>query len=118
MNRTSTHGVIAVRHQTTPLTSFALSVTRTRDRFEFSPLRDANSTAVAASVTFDPFALIKGTASFGYSDFEPLSAGVPNFRGATAALDLSYVAFSTTKFTVQGARDVQYSFHINSPYYV
>jgi hypothetical protein len=43
---------------------------------------------------------------------------VPAYQGTTAAVDLSYVALGTTRLSVTAARDVQYSFDINQPYYL
>jgi hypothetical protein len=118
LNRTTTTGALTVRYRLTPLTTLTLDMSHAQDRFAFSSARDSDSTAIAAGVTLDPFALIKGSASFGYRSFQPLSAGVPEYQGSTAAFDLSYVPLGTTKLAVQGARDVQYSYDINRPYYV
>lgn len=118
LNRTSTTTGASVRHQLTPLTSLALEITRVEDRFEFSPLRDSNSTAVSGVVTFDPFALIKGTARFGYRDFQPVQPGLPDYKGSIAAADLSYILLGTTRFSVGVIREVQYSYDINQPYYL
>ena len=118
LNRTVTTESVTVRHQLTPLTSVNLDLGREQDRFEFSPLRDSDSTKVSLGVKFDPFALLKGGAALGYRDFTPLVAGVPSFRGLVADVDLSYVALGSTKLSVQGSRDVQYSFDVNQPYYV
>ena len=118
LNRTMTTGAFTLRHQLTPLTSLTLDVSREQDRFEFSPPRDSNSTQVSGGVKFDPFALIKGNASFGYRDFQPLSPGLPGYKGSTAAVDLSYVALGSSKLGVTATRDVQYSYDINQPYYL
>jgi hypothetical protein len=118
LNRTTSGGGVSLRHQLTPLTSISLNVGRTQDRFEFSPLRDSNSTAISGSVSFDPHALLKGGASVGYRDFEPLSPGLPNYKGTTATGDLSYALLGTTRFAVQFKRDVNYSYDINQPYYL
>ncbi len=118
LNRVTTTGGLSVRHQLTPLTSISLTATRSQDRFQFSSLRDSNSTAAAATISFDPFALIKGSATFGYRDFEPLTPGLQNFKGATAAVNLSYTLLGTTRFSVTGTRDVAYSYDVNQPYYV
>jgi putative beta-barrel porin BBP2 len=118
LNRTATSASLSLRHQLTPLTSLGLEVTRSEDRFDFSPLRDSHSTSYSGTVRLDPVALIKGSASFGYRDFEPVDAGLPPFKGATAAIDLAYTVFGTTRFAVEGTRDVQYSFDINQPYYL
>ena len=118
LNRTTTTRALSVRYQLTPLTSLAADVSRDQDRFEFSPLRDSDSTRIAGTVVLDSFALIKGSATFGYRDFTPLSADVPAYKGATAVVDLWYSVFETTKLSVQALRDVQYSFDINQPYYL
>jgi hypothetical protein len=81
-------------------------------------LRNSNSTSFSGTVRLDPAALIKGSATIGYRDFEPMDAGLPPFNGATAAIDLAYSVFGTTRFSFEGTRDVQYSFDINQPYYL
>jgi len=118
LNRTVQAGGVAVRHQLTPLTTIGVSATREQSRFEFSPLRDSDSTSIFASVTFDPFALIKGSAKVGYRNFHPLSPGLPDFTGLTASGDLSYTLLGATRFSVNFTRDVQYSYEINQPYYL
>ena len=118
LSRVVTTEAITVRHRLTPLTDVTLDISRDEERFEFSHLRDSDSTAVSAGFKFDPFALLKGSATFGYKDFKPLSPDYPRYKGSTAAVNLSYVALGTTKLSVQGTRDVQYSYNINQPYYV
>jgi hypothetical protein len=93
-------------------------VGRQEDRFDFTQLRDSNSTVAGVQVSFDPYALIKGSARIGYRDYQPIMPGVPSFRGTTAAADLSYSLLGTTRFGVQIFRDVQYSYDVNEPYYV
>jgi hypothetical protein len=118
LNRTVTAESITLRHQLTPLTSLILDAGRQQDRFEFSHLRDSDSTTITGGIKFDPFALLKGSARFGYRNFQPLVAGLPNYRGSTAAVDLTYVALGSTKVTATGTRDINYSYDINQPYYV
>lgn len=118
LNRTMATGALTIRHQLTPLTSLTLDVSRGQDRFEFSSPRDSNSTVVSGGVKFDPLALIKGGASFGYRDFQPLSPGLRGYQGSSASVDLSYTALGSTKLGVTATRDVQYSYDINQPYYL
>jgi hypothetical protein len=118
LNRTTSTAGFTVRHELTPLTSLTFDATRVLDRFDFSPLRDADSTVIVAGVRLDPYALIKGTARFGYRDFRPADASLAGYEGSTAAVDLTYVALGTTSLGFQMARDVQYSFDINQPYYL
>lgn len=118
LNRAETAVDLTVRYQVTPLTNLLFQGGRQEDRFDLDPLRDSNSMRFAVGVTFDPFALIKGSAQIGYRRFEPLSAAVPGYEGSTAQVDLSYVALGSTKVSVQALRDVQYSYQVTQPYYL
>lgn len=118
LNRTVTEEGLSVRYEITPLTSFTIEATREQDRFEFSNLRDSDSSRLTAGIKFDPAALIKGGLVIGFRDFKPLDGSLPGFRGTTVAADLSYVLLGMTKIGVKGTRDVQYSFDINQPYYL
>jgi hypothetical protein len=118
LDHVSTSGAVSIRHELTPLTSLSFDVGRIQDRFDSTSLRDSNSTTAGVQVSFDPAALIHGSARFGYRDFEPLSTGVPAFKGGTVAVNLGYVLLGSTKFDVTATRDVQYSFDVNQPYYL
>jgi hypothetical protein len=118
LNRTvSTEGA-TFRIQLTPLTGIAFEASAEQDRFEFSPERDTDSTLISAGLKFDPAALLKGTARFGYRNFKPAATAVPGYQGVTAAVDLSYVPQDSTKLTLLLAHDVQYSYDVNQPYYL
>jgi hypothetical protein len=116
LNRTTTAGDISVRHQLTPVTSVTLMVAREADRFEYSTVRDSDSTRIAAGVNFN--ARIGGSARLGFRNFQPLSADVPAYQGATAQVDLSITPFGATRIGVQAGRDLQYSFEGTRPYYI
>ena len=118
LNHTTTGAGLSLRHQLTPLTSLSLTAAKSEDRFEFSPLRDSTSTSVAGNVTFDRFALIRGGATVGYTNFHVDSPGVADFQGITAAINLAYTLLGSTRFAVDAGRDVQYSYDVNQPYYV
>jgi Putative beta-barrel porin 2 len=118
LNRTVSEEAISVRHELTPLTSLTFETSREQDRFEFSPVRNSDSTRFTGGVKLDPAALIKGGAVVGFRDFKPLDPNLAGFRGTTVAADLSYVLLGVTKFAVKGTRDIQYSYDINQPYYV
>src|SRR5207247_9571604 len=77
LSNTITSQSLTLRHQLTPLTGITLGVGKQQDRFDFSSLRDSDSTYVDVGVKFDPFALLKGGATVGYRNFEPLVAGLP-----------------------------------------
>jgi hypothetical protein len=118
LNRTETVETLAVRHALTPLTSITVDVSKQQDRFDFSPLRDANSTQTTIGLEFAPDALISGVARIGFRNFNPLASDIPEFSGSTASVNLSYIAAGTTKLAFQANRDVQFSFDINQPYYL
>lgn len=118
LNHVTTTTGFFVRHQLTPLTSVTFGASRTQDRFDFSSLRDSDSNTGSVSLTFDPFALIKGGVSLGYRDFRPSSAGLADYRGLTTAINLSYTASEMTKFSVKANRDIEYSFDTDQPYYL
>jgi Putative beta-barrel porin 2 len=118
LNHVTTNTGFFVRHQLTPLTSVMVTASRIQDRFDFSSLRDSDSNIGAVSLTFDPFALIKGSLTVGYRDFRPSAAGLADFRGLTTAVNLSYTATEMTKFSVKANRDIEYSFDTDQPYYL
>ena len=118
LNHMTTGAGVFVRHQLTPLTSVSLTASRTRDRFDFSSLRDSNSNTAAVSLTFDPVALIKGGVTLGYRAFRPQSEGLAGYSGLTTAVNLSYNASEMTRFSVKANRDIEYSFDTNQPYYL
>jgi hypothetical protein len=118
LNRTTTTGALTVRHRLTPLTTLTLDVAREEDRFEFSPLRDSDSTSVTAGAKFDPFALIKGSVWVGYRSFTPLLPATPAFNGVIADAKLWYVLRESTRLDVEIQRDVQYSYDTTQPYYL
>lgn len=118
LNRVVTNEGLTIRQQVTPLTSVTLALVREEDRFDFTPLRNSNSTSGTITVTFDPQALIKGTATFGYQSFQPVDPNLPSYTGATASADLSYVLLGMTKFGLRVTRGVQYSYDVTQPYYL
>ena len=118
LSRTLTAASVTIRHELTPLTSFIVDVGRQQERFDFSPLRDTDSTQVNVGLRFDAFALINGFAQVGYRDYAPLSSDLPRYSGSIASVNLSYVALGATRLGVVFARDIQHSFDFNQPYYL
>jgi len=118
LNRTIDGGALTVRRVLTPLTTVSLQIGRERERFVLSPLRDADSSRIAGTATFQPLALINGNATMGYRRFTPLAADVPHYRGPTTAVNLSYTLLGITRFGVDASRDVQPSLEFEHPYYL
>ena len=118
LNRRATSGAASFRYALTPLTDVTLEAGRAQDRFPYSPLRDSDSTQVQAGFKFGPFAILEGSAVVGYRNFQPRIDSVPGYKGSTAAVNLTYVAFAEMKLSVETLRDIRYSFDIDQPYYV
>ena len=118
LNRvTSTYGLTA-RHNLTPLTTLSFSATRAVDRFEFSPDRDTTTTTAQGTIALAPAALVRGSVSFGYTDFKPADPTLPGYQGTVANADVTYVFLGSTRFALTGGRNVQYSYDILQPYYI
>jgi hypothetical protein len=116
--RTLTSEALTLRHRLTPLTNITFDVGKEQERFDFSPIRDSNSTRFNAGVSFDRFAVINGSAQFGYRNFKPLSPDLPVYTGSTALVNLSYSALGATRVGVTAIRDLEDSYDINQPYYL
>jgi len=118
LNRTVSAQAVTVRHELTPLTSVSVEAVKGQDRFEFSPVRDSDSSRINTSITFAPYALISGSAQFGYREFQPRDKEVPGYTGSTISVNLSHVVRGSTRLGLQVLRDIQYSFEINEPYFL
>lgn len=118
LNRRETTVKASARYKLTPLTTFTLEGEVGRERFEFSPERDANSVRVVPGLEFDTFALVDGSAKVGWRRLKMLTAGMPDFTGAVASVNLGYTLLGVTRFSVGVTRDVEYSYWIDEPYYV
>jgi hypothetical protein len=118
LNRTTEKRTVRVHYDVTPLTTLLLHTESVSDRFEFSPLRDADSTVVIPGVEFKPRALVAGSARVGFRRFRPTTGTLEPFSGIVAALSLSYTLQGATKVTVTADRDLTYSYERDQPYYV
>jgi hypothetical protein len=118
LNRATKRFALEGRYDLTPLTTLVLRTESVGDRFELSPLRDANSFAVIPGVQFKPRALVSGSARVGFRRFTPRDAALAAFSGAVANASLSYTLQGVTRFTVTVDRDLTYSYEPVQPYYV
>jgi hypothetical protein len=118
LNRTTKMARLTVRHNLTPLTTLAMRVEAVSDRFEFSPLRNANSLRVMPGVELKPRALVSGTVYVGVRRFNPQSAALQDFSGMVANATLNYTLKTTTRFSFTADRDLTYSYEAFQPYFV
>ena len=102
----------------TPLTTFSMTASFQRDRFDAAPERDSDSLRLLPALQFDPTSLIRGSIAVGYRRFRPLTPELPAYSGLLVQAGLGYTLLARTKFDVEAVRDVQYSFEDLEPYYL
>jgi hypothetical protein len=102
----------------TPYTTVGFRGETIRDRFVKARERDGDSVRALPYVTFNPRALIKGTAAVGFRRFTPRSVQVPAFSGLVASAGLAYTLNGSTSFGLTVDRDLTYSFEPSSPYFI
>ncbi|MDO8631727.1 MAG: outer membrane beta-barrel protein, partial [Phycisphaerales bacterium] len=81
LDRTVRSGAVTLRYELTPLTSLTFSAGKSELRFTTAPSRNSTSNDYSVGLTFDPAALIRGSATVGYTRYIPESADVPEFHG-------------------------------------
>jgi hypothetical protein len=118
LDRTSQSAAVTIRQAITPLTSVTFSAGRSDERFEFEPSRDWTSDDYSVAVTFDPAALVKGTARLGHTAYHTEASDLEDYNGLTSAVDLSYTLAGSTRFSTTIGRRVESSYDINQPFYV
>jgi hypothetical protein len=118
LNRTTDSIRGAARIGATPITTLIVSAVNTRERFEFSPDRDAESLSVSTGMQTKPSALIAGSASVGYRRFNALSPNVPDNSDVIADIALSYTFLDRTRFGVSARRNLEFSAESAQPYYI
>jgi hypothetical protein len=102
----------------TPLTTFSMTGSFQRDRFDAAPERNSDTLRLLPALQFDPTSLIRGSIAVGYRRFRPLTPELPDYSGLLVQAGLGYTLLSRTKFDVDAVRDVQYSFEDLEPYYL
>jgi hypothetical protein len=116
LNRTTNTEEFQFRNQLTPLTTFVVRAEGIQDRFQRNEVRDADSIRVMGGFELKPDALISGSGFVGFRSFSPRSGSVPDYRGIVAQVKSKYTV-AATRFEVQVARDLDYSFESAQPYY-
>ena len=106
------------RYALTPLTTLVVEAAAREDRFRLSPDRNTDSQLLRPGFEFKPLALIAGRAAVGVRRFKPRSGNLPGYTGVVSDVELSYLMRDLTRFTAGVARDVDYSFEEQQPYYV
>jgi Putative beta-barrel porin 2 len=108
----------SLRYVLTPLTTIGVTVDRQHDRFDSAPDRNSESFNVTPMVEFNPRALISGSASFGFRHRKSVAGTAPDYNGSVANADLTYTLLGRTRFTVNGRRQLEYSYVVGRMDYV
>jgi hypothetical protein len=115
--RTTAFGTEA-RYALTPLTTWVVSGERARDRFVYTPGRDANSWRVDTGFDLAPTALIAGRGRVGYRRFVGIGGEFPLYSGVVASVAATSSIRGRTRVEVTATRDVDYSWEPSYPYFV
>ena len=115
--RTDSVGLQA-QYVLTPLTTFVVSGERSRDRFDFTPSRNADSSRVDAGFDLLPFALIAGRGRVGYRWLTGTGGTLADYSGVVASVAASSSVGGRTRIEVTTERDANYSWELLYPYYV
>ena len=118
LNRDTRTFTGTMRHKLSPLTTIGVRYERQEDRFPISPVRNTDSFRVMPGVELKPRALINGSAWVGYRSFTPKDPIVPAQKGLVSQLGLSYTLLGATTFGVTYDRDYQFSYQVETPYFV
>lgn len=110
LNRRSTGEGLALRYALTPLTTISMEVDRDRDRFEFENGQNSRNIRFTPAVEFKPSALISGRAYAGFQKRTFDDSRLPDFTGTIVFADLTYALLGRTLFTIQGQRQLEYSY--------
>ena len=118
LNRDSRGVTANFRYHRTPLTTIVLRTEAARDRFSFSPLRDASTLRIQPGIEFRPPALVAGSAYLGVRRLVAEHDELPDFRGMAASARLRFRLPGATSVEFAGDRDLGYSYEPLQPYYI
>jgi len=118
LNRQTDRARAEVRWSVTPLTTFIVRSSFEREAFEFDTARDSRSYIVTPGVSFDPLAVIRGSAFVGVRRLEGINAALPEFTGVVADVQLGWTFSDLAEMAVTMRRDVEYSAERETPYFI
>jgi hypothetical protein len=118
LNRDGTEYQGGIKTDLTPLMSLQVRGSFRKDDFRNDPTRNGDSRSADAVFTFAPVAVIAGTATVGYQDYEPDDPLVDGYRGLTGSGFISYSFLELARISVGYIRGIDYSYDVNEAYYV
>jgi hypothetical protein len=119
LNRTLKAVDLSWRQRLTALTTWVTRASRESERFDLENARNSDSLRFSSGFELGRFALIRGSAFAGFRTLTPADGGtLPGFSGVTADVDVSYTLPTQTRLNAAVERDIQYSYDVQTPYYV
>ena len=108
----------ALRWRRTPLSTLVLAGESRRMRFDLTPERDSDNLVVTLGAEFEPRAAIVGAFEIGVRRFEALGTAVSDVTEIVVRGELQFDLPAEVRATVEGRRDIEYSFSPRHLYYV
>jgi hypothetical protein len=102
----------------TPLLGLQLRGGYREDEFVSDATRNGTSRTGTAVFTFDPSAVVSGTATIGYEDYRPNDPLVQPYRGVTGSGFIVYPFLEIGRFNFGYNRGKEYSFDTAEAYYL
>lgn len=118
LSRESDNYQAGMKTDITPLLSVLLFASHQKDRFEFEPIRDAESWMGTATFHFAPDAVVSGQVVVAFRDMKFADPDVQPFRGLVGAATIIYPFLEIGHFSVAVQRGVEYSFDAADAYYL
>jgi hypothetical protein len=108
----------SLNYKASPLTTLSVTAETSRILFTDAPVRDATSWQTIGGLDFNPRALLSGTASLGYQQFQSLRGTLPEFDGLVGSGKVYYRLAPGTRLGFSYERNLDYSYSDDDPYYV
>jgi len=110
LNHKSTLEQLAIRFKVTPYTTVGVDGEAQQDRFDVTTTSNSNYFRIGPVVEFNPQAIVGGRAGINFLKQVNLSGSIPDFNGTSTFVDLNYTWRESTRFSVNGRRDLEYSY--------
>ncbi len=118
LSRRSTEYQSGIRTDLTPFLSLQLRGAYKEDEFRLNPNRNGDSRMGTAVLVIDTAAVISGSATFGYQDYQPVDPLIAPYRGVIGSGLITYPFLELGRFNFGYNRGIEYSFDEAEGYYV
>jgi len=118
LNRHSYQYSAGFRTDLTPLLSVTLFGAQRDDRFDTEPLRNSSTVSGSATLSFDPEAVVAGSATINYTDFDPVDRLIEPYQGVDGSVALTLRILEMGRLSATGVRGIEYSFDPGEAYYL